>query len=178
MERIDSYFSEVVNAIMHLDRKIVYRIIDLIKDCDETGNKILVAGNGGSSTTASHFAGDLSKTCRLESYCLTDSHYLVTALGNDHGYHNIFSKQIDNIGCKEDLYIAISGSGNSSNIIEAIETAKSHRLTTIGLTGFDGGLVKDLCDIYLIVPSNHMEVIEDVHLAICHCIVEQLKNAA
>lgn len=152
-------------------------IANAIETWDEWGSKLLICGNGGSSTTASHFAGDLSKTCNLEAHCLSDSQYLITAHGNDDGYFQIFSKQVERIGYQDDVLIVISGSGKSENVVRAVKEAKQLDMKTIGLTGMDGGLLKDLCDICLIVPSNHMEVIEDVHLAVCHCIVEMLKES-
>lgn len=173
MDKIEQYFSEGMNAILHLDNKVIG---DIVRAIQNYSYKIMVAGNGGSSTTASHFAGDLSKTCKLNAYCLVDSGYLVTAYGNDNGFENIFSEQIERSASPGDVFIAISGSGNSQNIIEAVEMAKSKGMFIIGLTGFDGGVLKDLCDICLVVPSDHMEVIEDVHLAISHCIVTILKD--
>jgi len=175
VQKIDQYFSEVMNAILHIDRSIVEGIVQAIKDSKPS--MIFVVGNGGSATTASHFAGDLFKTCRINARCPVDSNYLVTAYGNDIGYDRIFSEQLINNTFTDDLLIVISGSGRSPNIIEAVEVAKKQGLKTIGLTGFDGGLLKNLCDICLIVPSDHMEVIEDAHLAICHCIVNALKES-
>lgn len=176
MEGTDNYFSEVINALIHLDRKTVESIVEAIDICEMHNHKVLTCGNGGSATTASHFAGDLSKTCGVEAYSLVDSNYLITALANDCGYENIFAHQIDISGYTGDLLIVFSGSGLSPNIIESIDKAKELNINTIGITGRDGGRLKELCDICLIVPSEHMEVIEDVHLSICHCIVEILKG--
>lgn len=177
MNKADEYFSEVMNAILHVDRSIVNKIVEAINVCDLKTGKIIIIGNGGSTTTASHFSGDLAKTCQFDSICLSDSSYLVTAYGNDIGYDKVFSEQILRCGYAWDVLIAISGSGLSANIIEAVEIARKQELTIVGLTGNDGGQLKDLCDLCLIVPSSHIEVIEDAHLAICHCIVEMLKNA-
>lgn len=176
MKKTDEYFSEVITALTNLDRKIVANIAQEIGQCDINQGKILVIGNGGSTSTASHFSGDLSKTCGFESYCLSDSTYLITAFANDNGYENVFSEQLLRDGYEHDLLVCISGSGNSLNILRAATNAISQGMKVIGLTGFDGGQLKDLCNICLIVPSEHMEVIEDAHLSICHCIVEMLKG--
>lgn len=168
----DVYFSALINSMIQLDRDKVMEITDMLNK-HENG-RIFTMGNGGSATTASHLAGDLFKTCGFDAFCLSDSNYLITAVANDRGYDHIFSDQVENVICDRDILIAISGSGKSSNIIEAVETAKKYEAKVIGLTGFDGGLLKDICDICLIVPSNTMEIIEDVHLTICHCIVRAL----
>lgn len=170
----DKYISTLMNTLLKLQRDKVMEIVEILRE--HKSGRIFTIGNGGSATTASHLAGDLFKTCWFEAFCLSDSNYLITAIANDNGYDHIFSGQVKNVICDRDVLIAISGSGKSPDIIEAVETAKKYDATVIGLTGFDGGLLKDICNLCLIVPSNTMEIIEDVHLTICHCIVRALKG--
>lgn len=177
MDELDKYKSVVANLLLHLDKVIVQNIVDSIKLCSNNGGRIFVAGNGGSATTASHFAGDLAKTCKLKAYSLVDSNYLITGLGNDTGYDYIFSLALKNYAFKKDLLVVISCSGNSPNIIEAVGAAKIYGVSTIGLLGFDGGLVRDNCDTALVVDCACMEQIEDAHLSICHLVVYLLKQS-
>lgn len=134
-------------------------------------------GNGGSATTASHIAGDLNKTAGLKAMALTDSNYLITAWANDIGFEFIFDNQLAQLLNKNDVVIAISGSGESKNIVLGLETAKFFKASTVALTGFDGGKIKNIADICLIVPSEVMEQIEDIHLMIGHILVTDLKNS-
>jgi D-sedoheptulose 7-phosphate isomerase len=148
-----------------------------------TGKKILIAGNGGSAADAQHFAGELVSRFyfdrpALAAIALTTDTSILTAVGNDYGYESIFSRQIQALGTVGDVFIAISTSGNSLNILNALQQAKQQGLTTIGLTGRTGGKMKPLCDICLCAPSDSTPRIQECHMVLehilCACIEEEL----
>jgi len=158
--------------------------IDELLLAHERGASIFTLGNGGSAALASHFACDLGKgtLVRLKSQkrfrviSLTDSVPSITAWANDHGYEHVFAEQLENLVESEDVVFAISGSGNSPNVLRALEVAKDHGARTIGLTGFEGGKMKNLCDVCVILPSDNMEVIEDFHLSMTHAISSVIRR--
>jgi D-sedoheptulose 7-phosphate isomerase len=140
-------------------------------------------GNGGSAATASHFACDLSKGTlmpgrpRFRVIALTDNMALFSAYANDYGYDSVFAQQLASIMRPGDVVVGISGSGNSPNVISAIELANKMQATTIGLTGFEGGKLSSLVDICVLVPNHCMEQIEDIHLMLEHTICTCLRKA-
>lgn len=145
--------------------------------------KILIAGNGGSAADAQHFAGELVSRFHfdrpaLSAIALTTDSSILTAIGNDYGYEDVFARQIEAHGRSGDVFIAISTSGNSSNILKAIQTAKAIGLVVIGLTGRSGGKMKDMCDVCLCAPSDSTPRIQECHLffehTLCACIEESL----
>jgi D-sedoheptulose 7-phosphate isomerase len=142
---------------------------------------VFLFGNGGSAALASHFACDLGKGTvngsaeRFRVLALTDNVPLMTAWANDSKYEDIFAEQLTNFAKPEDVAFAISGSGNSPNILRALQLAKQTRLTTVGLTGFAGGKMKELCDVCMIVPSNNMQLIEDMHLCVAHALYTSVR---
>lgn len=145
--------------------------------------KLLIAGNGGSAADAQHFAGELVSRFyfdrpALAAIALTTDTSILTAIGNDYGYEDIFSRQIQAHGRSGDVFIAISTSGNSPNIIKAMQEAKALGMIVIGLTGQSGGAMKPLCDICFCIPSNSTPRIQEGHLLIehslCACIEEEL----
>jgi len=145
---------------------------------------IYAFGNGGSAALASHFACDLGKGTlvhnngqkRFRVISLTDNISLLTAWANDHGYEQVFAQQLQNLVLSGDLVFAISGSGNSSNVLVALEVARQHGARTVGLTGFDGGKMKSLCDVCVVLPSDNMQVIEDFHLSVTHAISSVIRR--
>jgi D-sedoheptulose 7-phosphate isomerase len=162
--------------------RLPYHAIDqtallLVRACEE-GRSIFLFGNGGSASLASHFACDLSKGTvgrtngnrRFRALALTDNLPLLTAWANDSSYENIFAEQLRNFVRREDIVFAISGSGNSPNVLHALEVAKEAGAFNIGLGGFQGGKMKQLCDLCIVIPSNNMQVIEDLHLSTTHAI--------
>ena len=174
-----NYIKEEINAIEKLDYEQLNRIASSIKSCEMTGFKIYVIGNGGSSTTASHFSNDINKFCnqtlntigdRAHSICLSDNTATITAIANDVDYSEVFSYQLANYACKSDILIALSGSGNSKNIVNAVKYANELGMQTIVLTGKSGGEVSSIAKEVVKVESNDMQIIEDVHLSICHII--------
>jgi len=148
----------------------------------EEGRNVFIIGNGGSAATASHMANDLNKGAavagqrRFRALALTDNVPLITAWANDTRYEQIFVEQMANFIRPGDVLIAISGSGNSPNIIAALEWARGEGAVTIGLTGGSGGRLLGLVDCCLLVPSNRMEQIEDMHLVLAHAICVSVRN--
>lgn len=150
-------------------------VCDLCVSIYRNNKKILVAGNGGSAADAQHFAGELVSRFYfdrppLSSIALTTDTSILTAIGNDYGYKDIFSRQILANGCAGDLFIAISTSGNSENILEAIEASRKKDMFIVGLTGASGGKMKGLCDHCLCVPSSSTPRIQECHLVLEHTI--------
>jgi D-sedoheptulose 7-phosphate isomerase len=139
-------------------------------------------GNGGSAATASHFVCDLAKNTRYEGWPpfrvigLTDNIASLTAYANDEGYQNVFSQQLANLVRPGDIVIGISASGNSPNVLRAIDLANQAKARTIGFTGFDGGQLGKMVDLHINVPSNIIEQVEDIHLMLEHMIVKTLKE--
>lgn len=171
-------------------REVFYPCVDRIAHellrAYEKGRSVYIFGNGGSAATASHFACDLSKgtirnlpsgTKRLRVIALTDNVPVMTAWANDASYTDIFAEQLQNLLAPDDVVLAISGSGSSPNILKALEVALRCGAYTIGLTGFKGGKMKPLCRTCLVVPSDNMEVIEDVHMATCHAVASVIRRA-
>ena len=157
-------------------RRAVNEIIAALKQARTEKRRIFIFGNGGSAASASHFVVDVIKSTirpdqpRYKIICLNDNMPTVTAYSNDVSYEVIFSEPLAALAEPGDVAIAISGSGNSPNVLRAMDTAKEMNLTRIGLTGFAGGKLKDKCDVCVIVPSDSMQVIEDAHLVILHSI--------
>ncbi|MCL4395224.1 MAG: SIS domain-containing protein, partial [Chloroflexi bacterium] len=143
--------------------------------------RIFVFGNGGSSSTASHFACDLGKGTvvpdrpRFRVLCLSDNVPTLTAYANDVGYEIVFSELLATHGNRGDIAIAFSGSGNSPNVLRAVETAAKNGLVTVGFSGSNGGKLKHGVEYSVNVNANKMELIEDVHLSMTHAICEMLK---
>ena len=176
------YLTELVDVLNNLDFDVLDEIIKVFQEARQKENSIFVFGNGGSAAAASHMTSDLGKNTRMPNQprvrilSLNDNIPTLTAYANDEGYENIFSEPLLSLAKPGDVAIAISGSGNSLNVLKAINTARQIGMKTIGLTGFQGGKLKEITDICLIVPSDHMEQIEDVHLIINHMIAEQLRS--
>lgn len=172
---------EILNA---LPDETLMEINQVLQRAREEGRQIFVAGNGGSASTASHMVCDLGKNTReagkprIRAVCLNDNTPSMLAYANDEGYDTIFSEQLASLGRPGDILIAVSGSGNSANILKAVETARQMDLRVIGLTGFQGGKLKAVSDICLVVDCDSMEMIEDVHLIINHILAGLLRGAA
>jgi len=168
------YVGLLQEALTRFDWSKVDELAALITQAAREDKQIFVFGNGGSGATATHLVEDLAKGAlyecgkRLRILALTDNTPLILAWANDVGYEDIFVGQLKNFLDPGDLVIGISGSGNSPNVLKALEYAKQAGATTVGLTGFEGGKLKQLVDLALIVPSDNMQRIEDVHLVIAH----------
>lgn len=177
-------YTDQLNQVMNsLPADVFLAIHAALNDARENGRQIFTAGNGGSAAAASHMVCDFGKNTRedgknrLHAICLNDNIPSIMAYANDEGYEVIFSEQLLALGKAGDVLIAISGSGNSANILKLIETARKMQIKVIGLTGFEGGKMKAQCDICLVVPSDSMEMIEDVHLIINHILAGLLRGA-
>jgi D-sedoheptulose 7-phosphate isomerase len=176
------YTRQLNEALDQLPEDKFAEINSVLQDARETGKQIFVIGNGGSASTASHMVCDFNKNTReagknrMRAICLNDNVPSVLAYANDEGYDIIFSEQLSALGRTDDILIAISGSGNSSNILKAIETARQMNIKVIGLTGFQGGKMKAMTDICMVVPSTSMEIIEDAHLIINHILAGLLRG--
>jgi len=150
----------------------------------EKEKRIFLFGNGGSAALASHFACDLGKGTILDGngkkrfrvLALTDNLPLMTAWANDSSYDCVFAEQLRNFVAPGDTAFAISGSGNSPNVLRALEVARDAGAFNIGLTGFRGGLMKRLCDVCITIPSENMQIIEDLHLSVAHAIFSVIRQ--
>lgn len=161
---------------------------DIKKACEtavatlKAGGKILLCGNGGSAADAQHIAAELTgryKTERgaLAGIALTTDTSALTAIGNDYGYEFVFSRQLEALGREGDLLIAISTSGNSGNVVKALELARKIGIKTIGLSGRTGGAMDELCELNLVVPSNDTPRIQEMHIMIGHIICQAIDDA-
>ena len=190
VQELIDYVTDCAVNVQKTDFSILAQIADAIFDAypitdDNATNKrkrIFVAGNGGSSATASHMVNDLVKGCRVfdlpgfDAMCLSDSSAVVTCLANDFSYDDIYKIMLETYASAGDLLIVFSGSGNSPNIIKACEYAKKTGMYVIGFGGRDGGKMKPLCDICLIAPTDSMEALEDMHLIYEHALVTVLRG--
>ena len=173
-QAINNYFDMLKTSIDNLDRNAIISFINLLLKARENGNNIYIMGNGGSASTASHFTCDFNKglsykkDIRFKMISLNDNIPTMLAYSNDLGYENVFVEQLKNFLKKDDVVIGISGSGNSKNILNAIEYANDLGAKTVGLTGFDGGKLKDIVDISIHTDINNMQIAEDVHMTVCH----------
>lgn len=178
--------SIAAQSILLSDAAMAERFESTYKACLQTyrnQGKILIAGNGGSAADAQHFAGELVSRFNfdrppLAAIALTTDSSILTAIGNDYGYEEVFARQVQAHGRTGDVFIAISTSGNSPNILKAIDAAKALGLVVIGMTGRSGGKMKSMCDVCLCAPSDSTPRIQECHLVIehslCACIEESL----
>jgi D-sedoheptulose 7-phosphate isomerase len=171
------YFEELQSVTASLPKDGIDHIAETLVKAYDAGRTVYLFGNGGSASLASHLACDLGKGTaycnggkRFRALALTDNLPTLTAWANDASYEDVFSEQLRNFVQAEDVALAISGSGNSKNVLNALQVAREARATTIGISGFQGGEMKSLCDICVIVPSNNMQIIEDLHVAMAHSI--------
>ena len=178
----EGYLLGMSAVVKRLDKVKIDRITKIIFEAYKNDKQVFIMGNGGSAATASHFCSDLSKTVQvngnrgIRAIPLTDNVALMTAWGNDTGYENIFYGQLFNLLNPEDVVIGISGGGMSKNVIKALKLANERDAITIGLSGFKGGILKELTNECLIVPSDNYQFIEDVHMMIVHLITSILKD--
>lgn len=191
---LNDYAIKLSETLQKINKRYIDVLISMIHQAYLKGEKIFIIGNGGSAANASHLAEDLAQQIkgkksfketkgifeeekRIKAISLTDNTPYITAIGNDYGYENIFVEQLKNIAEPNDILIAISGSGNSPNIIKAVEWAKKNGVAVFGITGFDGGKLKEMLehrDIH--VPINDMYITESAHLVVFHYIIDRLKQ--
>ena len=170
------YRSRLSSALDRVDTEKVAQAIDWLRQARDDGRSIFVCGNGGSASTASHFACDIVKGAsyrqqqRFRIMALNDSLPTLTAYSNDVGYDCVFAEQLRNFAAPGDVVMALSGSGNSVNVVNAIEYANSIGCRTIALSGRDGGRLAPMAQLNIHVPEPHMGRIEDAHMMVCHMI--------
>lgn len=178
---VTTYLGATAHALQGIDVAAVEAVIGVLERARAEDRQVFIFGNGGSGATASHFAQDLGKGTvsrvevaadRFRVMSLTDNVPYILALANDLGYGTVFKQQMMNFARPGDVAIGISGSGNSSNVLEAIQYARSIGMETIGFTGFDGGKLRGLVQYNVHVSSQVMEHVEDAHMVICHAIVK------
>jgi D-sedoheptulose 7-phosphate isomerase len=177
-EQIDSYLGKLTRTLERLDRHEVSKFAELLLAAYEGGRKVLVFGNGGSATTASHFACDINKGVsyglekRFRILPLTDNMATMMAYANDVSYEDIFVEQAKNFLEPGDLVVGISGSGNSKNVLKAIEYAKQKGNTTVGICGYMGGKLRQISDHSVNANFNDMQISEDVHFIVMHLMMK------
>jgi D-sedoheptulose 7-phosphate isomerase len=178
---VNSYFGCLSQTVKRLPFESIDRIASILLGAYDAGHMVYLFGNGGSAALASHFACDLGKGTlngsgkRFRVLALTDNVPLMTAWANDSGYEDIFAEQLANLVRPEDVAFAISGSGNSPNVLRALAVARAAGAITVGLSGFQGGKMKELCDVCMVVPSDNMQIIEDLHVCAAHALFTSIK---
>lgn len=189
---INQYFSEMETIIRNISRESIDRLIEILAGAWENGRTVFIMGNGGSASSATHFACDLSKVTvvegkkRLRAISLNDNIPLMSAWINDNGFENLFSEQLNSLMREDDVLIGISvhgGSGKdkagpwSQNLLKAMLTAKEKfRATTVGLAGFDGGAMKEIADLCVVVPFNSTPQVESFHVVLHHLVTFCLRD--
>ena len=180
------FLHRVAAELERIDTAEIQKLADLMWERYQAGRFVFVIGNGGSGSNASHFCEDIGKGTlarkffdddtkkRFKVLSLTDNTPYILAWGNDEGFDRVFSEQLKNLASPGDLLIAISGSGNSPNILRAVEWANTHGLTTYGCTGFGGGKLRGLDQHGLHVPLDDMGIVESIHLTAFHWIVDHM----
>ena len=171
-------------CLANLDKKSdqIKKITEQLIDARDNGKTIFTMGNGGSGSTSSHFVSDLLKTAivndskRFKAISLVDNIPVNLAWSNDVSYDSIFSEQLKNFLASGDIVIGFSGSGNSNNVVNAFEYAKTKGAKSIAISGMSGGKISKLADVSLIVPSNDMLIIESMHILICHCMINAIRE--
>ncbi|HXW94998.1 MAG TPA: SIS domain-containing protein [Nitrososphaerales archaeon] len=190
MARTDEYLSEVSKIASDLDRGDIDKAISILYDAWRSDNQVFVAGNGGSASTSTHFACDLNKWVsdeaerKFRAFALVDNIPMVSALTNDNGWGEIYVEQLKNFFRKGDVLVAISvhgGSGSdkaglwSQNLLKAVKYAKDNGGKVVGLSGFDGGVLKTAADACVVVPAESTPHVEGMHLVLTHLMSEQLR---
>ena len=179
-KNIKAYIEKEIEVLSMLDINAINLAIGEIVAAFEREGNIYIFGNGGSASTASHFANDFNKGIseytekKFRFICLNDNVPTVMAVANDVGYDEVFRFQLRGKLKEKDLVIGISGSGNSKNVVNAIEYAKQEGTRTLGITGYDGGKVKQIVDVSLYVPIKNMQITEDIHMVFNHMMMTVL----
>jgi D-sedoheptulose 7-phosphate isomerase len=182
MEHIENHIATLQETMDQLPGHLIAEVITLLQRARLQEKQIFILGNGGSASTATHFVCDLAKNTRREglpafrAIGLTDNMAAFSAYANDEGYENVFSHQLATMVRPGDIVIAISASGNSQNVINAVQEAHKHNAVTIGFTGFGGGRLGQMVNINIHVKSHIIEHVEDVHLMLEHMIVHTIKH--
>ena len=180
IEQINDYINRLKKTLDNLDRKEIEQFSKILNTARDNGSNIFIMGNGGSAATASHFCCDFNKVAsygynnkkRFKFVCLSDNIATVMSYSNDVCYEDIFVEQLKNFVQPQDIVIGISSSGNSENVLRAIRYANSNNITTVGLTGCDGGELKQIAKFCVNTNTNDKQIAEDIHLVVCHMILQ------
>ena len=183
IDGMDEHIKRTVELLEKTDLDAVSALVDKLYEAYREGSRVFICGNGGSAATASHFSEDLAKSTindhtvqkRLRVSSLTDSVPFISALGNDWGYDTIFREQLVTNAEEGDVLIAISGSGNSPNVVSAVQWASENGLFTAGFSGFNGGKLKGMVDLSVHSPVLDMEIAENTHMVVVHLVVSGLR---
>lgn len=184
-ERINEVIEEQIRNLEELRKgtynEQVIKIIDVCTKSLQNGNKILIAGNGGSAADSQHFAAELvgrfmKERKGLPAIALTTDSSILTCMGNDYGFDDIFRRQVEALGRDGDVFFGISTSGNSKNIIKAVEEANKKNITTVGLLGKDGGKLKEMCDYNITFEYKETARVQEHHIMTIHLLCEFIEN--
>ena len=174
--KLEQYFRQVSSVLQQLPLEDITVVVHILERAREEGRRVFLFGNGGSAATASHFGCDLSKSTvqegrpRFRVIILNDNVPMLTAYANDVGYEVVFAEPLASLGEPGDVAIGISASGNSPNVLRAMDVARKRGMTTIGITGYQGQKLKEKVDVCVIVSSDSMQQIEDAQLVILHAV--------
>ncbi len=179
-EHISTYLADTRATLDGLSAQEIQAVIEELQRAYQDGRQVLIIGNGGSAASASHLACDLSKTVlghpvdrhakRFRALSLTTDLSIITAWANDFSFDDVFAEQVESLGQPGDLLIAITGSGNSRNIVAGVQMARRLGMRSVGLLGFDGGHVKGIVDTHVLVRSSDYGHVEDMHMVLVHLI--------
>ena len=183
IEGMNEHIKRTVELLEKTDLKAVSSLVEKLYEAYQAGTRVFICGNGGSAAPASHFSEDLAKSTikyqtvqkRLRVNSITDSVPFISALGNDWGYDTVFREQLVTSAEEGDILIAISGSGNSPNVINAVQWAGDNGLFTVGFSGFNGGKLKSMVDLCVHSPVLDMEIAENTHMVVVHLVVSGLR---
>ncbi len=176
------YFDKLKKTLDKLDTDSIGTVVDILLQCRENEGTMYIFGNGGSAANASHIAGDFLKGIsygmekRFKTHCLNDNIAGTTAITNDLSFDDIFIEQLKTYLSPGDVVIGISGSGNSENVVRAVQWAHDKGATTIALTGYKGGRLKKAAEFVLLAPVDDMEITEDMHTIIFHAIKQEINR--
>jgi len=176
------YVGRLQEALEHFPVDQVKTLTKVLLKAYEDGRRIFVMGNGGSAATASHWACDINKSCALNKdkkfrvVCLNDNVAALLAYANDISFEDVFVGQLKNLYIEGDVVIAISGSGNSPNVLKAIDYARSNGALTVGLCGFTGGNLRDSVDVFVFIEVRDQQIVEDLHMTALHMCMQGISQ--
>ena len=183
-KKLQIYLEREVEVIKNLNLEDINRVMNVLEEARLTNRKIYICGNGGSAATASHYTGDFNKginenlKVKYDFECLNDNIPAMMAIANDISYNEIFRVLLKNKMKAGDIFIGLSGSGNSQNIVNAMEYAREIGGTTVAIVGYDGGKLKQIADYYIHVEINDMQISEDIHMILDHMMMQTLCNCS
>lgn len=184
VEQYRTYIGDLKRTLDALALELIEATVEQIHLARINQRQVFIMGNGGSAATASHFACDLGKNTvmaglpRLRVQALNDNMAFFSAYANDYGYDTVFAEQLTNFVQPEDVVLAISTSGNSANVLKAVQVARAGGAFTIGWSGYKGGKLAKIVDLPIVIPSDSIEQIEDIHLMMAHMVTVSVRKAA